>query len=367
MSGSVIADNWSLQNISELLTNGIESINAHFVEPDIKNDSHGYKPIQSGVVAIEALFDLITDIILRNQILVDEKFSGTWFSDNGPLNKLTEKSVVRAYPFLQDPQKLDGPRDEFTARLCLTGSLKREHEENFNGWKNFKTTPHPYLSQILWGGAGMLARAFVYEKGYTPHPVRKRFFQKADIAFPDNDSVVRTCNTIEEKRALIRALQSGNDELYSLQVNIAPLPLLVLREANSPANILPVALQMRECHLELRNWLGVFQQAINDGDTKAIQKHHKTLRSISQYVDSFMGNSNPDAATFTAGIDVLKIAIKGSPINLIRNQFGVRSMINKLILGPAGNAELKKLLKFFGHNNTTVGMKIQEHFSSRPK
>jgi hypothetical protein len=85
----------------------------------------------------------------------------------------------------------------------------------------------------------------------------------------------------------------------------------------------------------------------------------------SQHVDSVMGSRKLDAISFSAGIDILKIAIKGDPINTIQNQYGVRAMINKLILGASGDTELKKLLKFFGHHNTSVGMKISEHFSSK--
>jgi hypothetical protein len=363
MSQSVISDNWSLQNISDLITEGINPEDTHFITPNTETDSHEYEPVPWGIIAIEALFDLITDIILRDQILVEEKFSGAWLAKNGPLSKLAEKSVVRPYPFLLEPQKLVEPRDEFVARLCLTNSLKQEHKENAIGWANSNSTPHRYLSQTLWGGAGMLARALVYEKGYTPHPVRKRLFQKAGIVLSGSDSVVRVRDTINEKRASIRALQSSSDELFSLQVNMEPLPIRVIQEASSVTDILTVALQIRDEYLELRNWLGEYQQDISSGDYKSIQKHQKTLHSISQYVDSFMGNAASDAPTFTAGIDILKIAIKGSPINTLQNQFGVRAMINKLIIGHSGSAELKKLLRFFGHHNTVIGMKTMNHFS----
>lgn len=365
MSQSVISDNWSLQNISELLTDGIDSGNGYFITPDIESDSHAYEETPSAALAIEALFDLITDVILRDQILVDEKFAGAWFSKDGPLNRLAEQSVVRPFPFLRDPAQLAGPRDEFVDRLCLTNSLKREHQENVLGWENAKTTPNPYLSQTIWGGAGMLARAFVYEKGYTPHPVRKRLFQKAGIALPDTDAVLRACNTINEKRASIVALQASRHEIYSLHVSMDPLPIKVIRESSCPADIPAVALQVRQDYAELRHWLGLYQRSISSGDYKDIQKHQKILSSISQYVDSFMRKAGPDTATFTAGIDILKIAFKGSPINTLHNQFGVRAMINKLILGASGRAELRKLLKFFGHHNTSIGMKVIEHFSSR--
>ncbi|MFQ6403740.1 hypothetical protein ACIDE9_03175 [Methylophilus sp. 'Pure River'] len=364
MSQSVISDNWSLQNISELLLNGIDAEVTHFITPSSETDSHQYEEVPSAVVAIEAMFDLITDIILRDQILVEEEFASVWLDENGPLKNLAEQSVIKAFPFLGDPELLIGPRDEFVSRLCLTSSLKKEHKENVHGWALNNQVPHPYLSQTIWGGAGMLARAFVYEKGYTPHPVRRRLLQKAGIALSDTDAVIRTCNVIEEKRASIRSQQSSNHELYSLQVNMEPLPIKVIREASSPTDIMTVALQIRDDYAELRDWLGQYQKSINNGDYKEIQKHQKILSSISKYVDSTMGKSTTDNTTFTVGINIFNIAMKGSPINTLQNQFGVRAMINKLILGASGTGELKRLLKFFEHHNTSIGMQVLEHFSA---
>lgn len=363
MSQSVISDNWSLQNISGLLLRGVDPDMGHVVTPKVETDSHRYDEIPAAVIAIEALFDLLTDVILRDQILVDEKFASAWLKDGGPLNVLTKESVVRAFPFLDDPSRLVGPRDEFVNRLCVTDSLRREHQENTLGWETERKTPNPYLSQVIWGGAGMLARAFVYEKGYTPHPVRRRLFQESGIALSDTDAVIRACKVINEKRASIRTQQSSRHELYSLQVNMEPLPIKVIRESSCLDEIFTVALQFRKEYSELRGWLGVYQQSINTGDYREIQKHQRTLLSISQYVDTVMGKVSPDAATFTAGIDILKVAIKGSPTNTLKNQFGVRSMINKLIFGASGDAELKKLLGFFGHKHTSVGMRILKHFS----
>ncbi|MES1196672.1 MAG: hypothetical protein ABUL58_06995, partial [Steroidobacter sp.] len=123
MSQSVIADNWSLQNISELLLNGINPDFGHVVTPSIHTDSHRYDEIPLAAVAIEALFDLVTDVILRDQILVDDKFAGAWLKKGGPLNVLVKNSVVRTFPFLGNPEQLVGPREEFVARLCVTSSL----------------------------------------------------------------------------------------------------------------------------------------------------------------------------------------------------------------------------------------------------
>ncbi|MGD2117920.1 MAG: hypothetical protein PVG66_06160 [Chromatiales bacterium] len=141
-----------------------------------------------------------------------------------------------------------------------------------------------------------------------------------------------------------------------------PLPIKIIQESNSINDLIAVALQIREEYQELRNWLGCYQQALSDGTYMDISKFQKILHSISQYVDSKMGALDPNAPTFTAGIGVLKIAKKGHPINHIKNQFGVRSMINNIIFSKTGNADLKKFLKFFDQQNTTVGLKVIDTF-----
>ena len=96
-----------------------------------------------------------------------------------------------------------------------------------------------------------------------------------------------------------------------------------------------------------------------------IQGNQKILHSISQYTDSKMGVIDSNAPTFSASIAVLKIAMKGQPINIIRNQFGIRSMINNLIVSESGNADLKKFLKFFEQQNTIIGLKVIDSFARK--
>jgi hypothetical protein len=70
-----------------------------------------------------------------------------------------------------------------------------------------------------------------------------------------------------------------------------------------------------------------------------------------------------NSPTFSTGISFLKIAIKGQPLNEIKNQYGVRSMINKLVFCRSRNSDLKKFLSFFDEANTATGLKIIDHFS----
>lgn len=365
MSQSIISDNWALQDISELLVNGMNDDEGSHIKIDRANDSYEYKDITRAVIQTEALFDFITDIILRDQILVEEKFTYAWEQYGSPLDSALHAGVIRPYPFLVDYEKLIEPRNEFTDRLCVTSALKKDHEENRIGWAKHKHAPHGYLSQTLWGGAGMLARGLVYEKGYNPHPVRKKLFIDAGIYMHGDDAVCQLSNVITEKRAKLHSGIRNQDELHSLTINMLPLPIMVIQESNSVKDLITVALQLREEYQELRNWLGCYQQALSDGSYNDINKFKKIIKSVSLYVDSKMGIVDSNAPTFTINLEVLKIALKGRPINYIQNQFGVRSMINKLIVSRSGNSDLKKYLNLFGQQNTTTGLKVLESFSKK--
>jgi len=159
-------------------------------------------------------------------------------------------------------------------------------------------------------------------------------------------------NIITEKRASIASIQKGNDELHSLTINMPPLPISVIQESNSVSDLIPVALQLRQDYQELREWLGYFQQAMSDGKYKEIAKFQKIIHLISLYVDSLMGTYDSNSPTFSMGIGVLKIAVKGQPLNTLKNQFDVRSMINNLIVSRSGSEELNKFLGFWGHKKT---------------
>jgi hypothetical protein len=365
MGTSLIADNWSLQDIAQLFVSGVTDSDVGALAVDRAADSHSYASLPQALVSFEALFDLITDIVLRDEILVDDRHTSTWRKFDTPLCSVADSQVIRAYDFLAHADRIAGPREEFVERLCLTSSVRAEHQSNSQEWARNRRTPHPELSAALWGGAGMLARAFVFEKVYTPHPLRRRLFQQAAVMLPDEDAVVRMTGVIRDKQASISQSNVGNDTLYALRLNLPPLPILVIREASDASQLLPIALQMRREYQALRDWLGEYQQALTSTDFSDRKRFETVLRSISMHADSLIGRVDPNAPTFTAGLSALKGAFKGHPIEGLRNRFGVRATMNRLILAGSGLAELRKLLGFFGHRDSGMAVRLVHYFGAK--
>jgi hypothetical protein len=63
---------------------------------------------------------------------------------------------------------------------------------------------------------------------------------------------------------------------------------------------------------------------------------------------------------------IFKIATQGNPLENIKNQFGVRATLNKLVLGAAGRAELKKYVGMFGEQGSEIGYEIERSFTQNP-
>lgn len=363
MAQGVVADNWSLQDISSLFIDGLENETAD--EIVLVDGGHSYKPISSAIIQTEALFDFLTDLILRDEILVEEKFTYSWESDNSPILEAKQLGVVRAYPFLSEPEKIAAPRDKIIEHICSTDSLKAAHQENVEGWNTKRQTPNQLLSATLWGGAGMCARSFVYEKSYTPHPLRKRLFLNSGFMLPAEDALHQLKTFITDEKVKVTQKIYGNDSLFSAYVNIPALPIRIIQEASSAEQMIDIALQMRDDFLPLREWLKMFQNAMSDNDTKSLLKYRKQLDSVSEYIDQRIGYGVTNKpVSMHAGMGIFKIATQGNPLENLKNQFGIRATLNKLVFSSSGKSDLRKYVNMFGEKGTAIGYEIERSFTN---
>ena len=362
MAQGIIADNWSLQDISSLFVYGMENSSAD--EITIKNGEHSYKKVSYPSIQTEALFDFLTDLVLRDEILVEAKFEHAWVQTSSPILTAKTLGVVRSYPFLEEPYKLVEPRDRFIQHMSSTESLKLAHNENILSWKETKRAQHPLLSATMWGGAGMCARSFVYEKSYTPHPLRKRFFVNSGFMLPAGDALHQLTSFLNDEQMKVSKKAFGTDSLYSLFVNIPAIPVRVIQESSYPNQLIDVALQMRQDFAKLREWLKLFQNALSEDNLKEITNYRSQLDSVSEYVNSKIGlGSAHKPVTMEAGMGIFKMVTPANPVNTLKNQFGIRATLNSLIFGSNGKQEIKKYINMFEQRGSAVGYDIERHFT----
>lgn len=366
MGQRVIADNWSLQAVSALLTTGLDPEDNPGIAP-LTDPAQAPQPLPQAVIDIEALFDLLTDVLLRDQILVDNRFHDAWFGQGESLSELARRSIVRPHGFLDYPERLEAPRNGFLAKLLLNQTMSKEQSHNEAAWDRDRTTPHTFTSQLVWGGAGMLARAFVYATPYTPHPLRRRLFQRAGVALPSPPTALGEFKQeIAKHRDQLYPASPKDDGVLGVHVVLPALPALVLREASSLDDMFVVASQMRDQLSEVRAWLSQFQEAISAGEFKAISVERKRLATLGKDVGRALGKVPADAPTLNIGWGWFKLNFKPDLTGWMPKFDRVQTQVSALTFAPSGHRELVKLLGFFGHQHSSVATRTIEHFAKRP-
>lgn len=365
MGQRVIADNWSLQAISELLNKGLDAGDNPGIFP-LTDPAREPQYLPQAVIDIEALFDLLIDVVLRDQVLVDDRFHDAWFGQGEPLNELARRSIVHPHGFLDHPERLEAPRNGFLSRLLLNETMSKEQLDNEAAWTRHRTTPHPFASQLVWGGAGMLARAFVYATPYTPHPLRRRLFQRAGVTLPSPPTAVGEFkHDLSKHRDLLYPAMPQDGGVVGVHVLLPALPALVLRDASSLNDMFVVASQMRDRLSEVRAWLSQFQEAISAGEFEAIAAERKRLDTLGKDVERALGKVPANAPTINVGWSWFKLNFKSDFTGWIPKFDRVQTQVSALTFAPSGHKELVKLLSFFGHQHSSVATRTLEHFSKR--
>ena len=364
ISINAIVDNWTLQNVGELISNGFSNDQASVVR--VRDDTHSYDDVSECIVQTEALFDIMTEIVLRETLVVDGQFTYTWESADSPINPLDREGIIRKKPFTDFEDHYEPLRSYLADRMCVTDSLKLAHAENVRNWAESNQTTDPYLSAVLWGGAGMVARSSAFGFPYSPHPLRRRLFLETGLFLDGTSPQTKVEKFVEESR--LRLLKAGttDNELYALRVLLPPIPAQIINESDGPSNLVDTAIQLRAEYAPLRQWLSEVEDVAKMGDPVRAQKLDKVLREVTRKVDKTIGNGTTDA-TLSVSLGAIRLS-KGLDIgNPLRRATKVYSTLNRMVFSESGNSALKKLCRHFDAKGTAVERKLTEHFSRLPQ
>ena len=362
MSSTTIIDNWSLQHVDQLLVDGASGDDVSVI--GISGDEHRYDDIPEAIVQTEALFELLTQIVLKDEVLVDAKFTNTWDAQETPLLDLYRAKTVRPVPFTDQEQYFAELRSHLVDRLCVTSSLRNAQDENEKSWAAFRRADNPFLSAVLWGGAGMLARSFYFQTPYCPHPLRRRLMIEAGVLLDGPRAFDRLQNVIRTKRLDIVRGASSEDPLFALHAILPPIPVEVINESSSPSRFIETALGLREEYRPLRDWLREAEIAIDRGDLRSIQKMENTLDRIGTagLVDFFASDTGTSTSISFSNFNIT------IPINLTaaRNTFGVRAMMNRMVFSESGHSALSRYCRLLGLTGSPIEHQLFEHYG-KPK
>jgi len=362
MRSQLLIDNWTLQSCSELLSSGLQGDTSADLLVGATSLSSLYEDISADVVRIEALFQSLNDVVFSDELLLDVQFSHTW-SQFGALQPLLENRIIITKPLLEVKSRWVPLREAIAAELCTTQVLLERHAENIASWKSTRTSVDGFFSQLVWGGAGMLARADFLKLPYSAHPSRATLFRRAGL-FPISSGAHEQLEKFvnSERVKIFKNQKSG----INGAVILPPAVVQILSEAVSVSDLFKVAIDLRNEYADIRRWIAQFQHALDCENAKELLSREKLLRSVTRDLDTLSSPSVFGDVSMQFGAFFPKLSVKlGSPISAIAKHFGIRAQIKRLICAQAGRKAFRRMLHLFGEEKSKLGRSVEREFFRR--
>ena len=365
MKRSVLIDNWTLQDVGNLLSNGLTHDSMHEIEISQDRTKHEFIEVPGGFIQFDALLTLITNIVLYDELAVDEGFTHTWSESDTDFGTLVDASLLQPLPFSELGAPLKRLRRQIVNELAVTPTLESEDDKLRSQWRANQNTSNPHLSALLWGGAGMLARSQLTEMPYFGHPCRRRLIRESRIFAPRRDAWGRVEKTVNTGRTQMFKFRHGDIEGAHASFHLPPIAVDVIEASTSLNDLIQTAIQAREAYSKLRNWLSEYQKALDSDDEKKQMSYERVLKSVAQNVESQYQDSEDDSTGISLSVGWFQIGVPGKPIETIKNRFGVRSMLVNLMVSSRGEHALRKLLKMLNEGYSTYGKEVLTFMRTR--
>jgi len=366
MEGQLIIDNWMLQDINQAFEQGLSVEEGGEIVVDIKKDSHRFHYTPVAVLQIDALLMLLVNIVLRNSLIVDDRFTHVWDKGSGSLQKLKGTNIINPFDFSSSEESIAEVRKAIVDELCVTRSIRTVQKANEILWESRGESFDDHMSQLVWGGAGYLARSHIYQTPYLGCPYRQALIRQTKFVGWRRDALMDMEHIINTKRAnLFQDISSDRSAKYAT-FNLPPVATEVINESNDASQLIPVAMQLRDKYKKLRAWLKVYQDALDSDDPKSILKHRKILESVGRDIESEYSKTREGSTNVSIGTTWLNLTIPVTTVvDKLRGKFGVRAMLNDLVFASRGEKSLDKLLALFGEKNTKLSRDTHQHLIAR--
>ena len=137
-----------------------------------------------------------------------------------------------------------------------------------------------------------------------------------------------------------------------------PIVIDVIEEAKSPDQLIAVALEMRDRHIKLRNWLKEIQMAVDSEDTKKIVGYKKILEAIDKDIGREVGKGEGAKIALEIGFGFPAIKIEAPIFGGILKKFGMRAILTQQIFSARGETSLNRLLGMFGEKKRSEERRV---------
>ncbi len=358
MHGLMI-DNWTLQEVEDLLTNGLDSLMVGELVVDEDRTSHSFSPKHAALIQIDALLSLLGNIVFFDKLLVDARFTDTWQVDCGHLAPLEAIAAVQPTDFSSLSPSLGEVTESLLAELCVTPSLKLALDHIQTEWRKDKSEPDPHLSALVWGGAGQLARSHLASTLYSGHPSRQRLIRLTRM-FSKTSAVSHLEAFLQTQRATMFRYRGEQLSGTRGHFSLPPIPVQVIEEADSIHDLIPIAVRLRDQNVELREWLAGFQRAIDRENESKQMTYERTLADIARGVASKYRDDKSGSMGVSINVGFLKFEVPRKLSDFVRGSVGVRATVSSLLLSPRGENALEKLLSMLGEGRSQLGRDVFE-------
>ncbi len=353
----LLVDNWLLQSVAGLMTRGPDADTANMIELDVGRDVHHLRNVSAAGVEFECLISLINDIILRERLVLDKAFTAGWHGKHSGLDTLVTSGVLAAREIDSRAEISRFAKGRVIGHLCATSTLSRLNREHLDAVRAGQKSPHSYIiSQMIAGTGGNFGRSAVIRTPYSPHPLRQVLIEQT--VFPKLTAVDGVTKWLESERAKVHSHRIGNIEIGVAQILLPPLVVQVIEDSGTASDLISVALQYREQFKKLRGWIGVYQDAIDDEDPRAMQNRQRVLESVATHLSGMRAEAR-------YGKTGISIVTRWFSLDQLRQRVGIRGALNGLVTTPAGERSLTKLLKMFEVDGTSLEYQIREHLLRR--
>jgi hypothetical protein len=349
VSGKLLVDNWLLQDVGNAFEDGLNNEEYDELVIDRAANCHSIRSVPTAGVRIEALLCFLLEIVLRDTLYIDSNFVSAWEESKSHFDSLLRSGLLRAVPFSEHEHLLAEPRSLVVQQLCVTSTLKEEQRKNEESWRVHRRAQNPYMSAVIWGTAGMLSRSHVFEAPYSAHPLRRRVMEQTLKHSMRRDAVADTVSWIANER--LRIFESPNGGHSNGRQALITLPAMVIdiiEEARTAADLIPVAIQLREKYRAMRSWIQTVEEAVEEEDVKALAKYKKTLATVAKDVSRAIGASNSGTVSLKIGIDYPSLSVTLGTLDGVLKKFGIRAILNRCVFTERGEKSLNKLLLMFG-------------------
>lgn len=356
---ALVIDNFILQQVGQTLTVGLTDDCRVEIAA---SEERGYEvlTLPSSGVQVEELLQLLSAIVLSDELVVDATSTSSW-EDVAPLfNSLREARILAIKPFSEIRAEWVPIRNIVQETLCFSPQLSTDFAKFRANWK--PGINDPVFSTLMWGTAGMIARSQYLKTPYLSHPTRSRLIDLGRFAPHRSNAQEVVQRFVSTERVKLFDRVTAGQKTRAATLSLPPLGLEVIAESNDRSRLILTAIQLREKYRHLREWIHEYQRALEASPAEAAKKM-ATLEAAAADIERLFAGSWWSKLSVSIGMSLSDL-IPSIPVGAVIQRTlpgSIRSAVAKMIKRPWDENTLEKLFTILGTDSPKLRAQVVQH------